>query len=511
MVALSNKRLPSVALALALTFQAPGTTALSAPSGDQPAQGCRVVKDDGSEFVDQSVQRCQDYYPAEHRCAQLSRWQGDLCGLQDRVKAVDLSGPDMIINAHRGVWGLALNDAGAATNPSYDPMTATVGGAAENSIDGLLAAFNSGFRTVEFDVFLVRQDPVFWNEKEKKYEWSLGPYGRVYVTHFTDYAGFTNYRGEQVTPKNGPGTKGYLMSTPTKDIAMVDKLKLRDRNGVVTEANLSDLRTFVAKAASLGVLVVLDIKFAKKLSQTRLLADRSAYDSVPIGLEGYQADGKTPISRCKDPDRRPQAVGPENQTLATIMTINAMLTDPGGSTRADLRHGVVLKFPQETVPCPSLLKTVMGESFDKLLFAPGPEFKGNDIAYVTEYIREWMRVGPRSVAFWDTSIQSTEHWEGKPFDAPESGVRYRDLMDYLYQTTGRRSAIWNIDPSGPGGRHGNFGMAWEHNPNTETDNRGDQNANLVFSGASHALITTDRPDIYLKLRNALKPTRPQEP
>lgn len=512
--------------ALCLALMSGETTAFAEPIGasatpaQTPTSGCVVVKDDGESFTDTSVASCHDYYPEGHACHQSPSPGLSACGLQNRMKAVDVNGVDMIINAHRGVWGLKLNDPEAATNPHFQIAKTTMGGAAENSLDGLVAAKDSGFQTVEFDVFLVRED------KAGK---PTSP-GQVYVTHFTDYRGFTSYDGEQVVPQSGiEGAAGFLMTPPSKDTAMVSKLRLKDRDGALTNATLTPLRDFVSQAAARGVLVVLDVKFAKVLKQLRPKASQDGFENTIIGFkDAYPDPTWVPIASCKadpdDPHTRQHVVADrssEDQTLATIAAINRELKDPSGKLRPDLRRWVIVKFPQSAIPCPSFLKTALGEDFEKLLFAPGPDAERpkwdgvppepNPNApisdYTTQYIAEWMRIAPRSVAFWDTTIPSNKHWQGRPFDTfDQSGrpTRYADLMDYLFRVTGRRSAIWNIDPSGPGGRHGNFGMAWEHNPNTDTDGRGDQHANLVFSGAKHALITTDRPDVYLLLRNYIK-------
>ena len=226
------------------------------PSLTAKTSGCPITKDDGTKFTDMSVSSCGDYYPPAHLCAQQNK--NPLCDLQNRIKGVDRDGIDMIVNAHRGVWGLSLNDPHAATNPRFDISKVRIGGAAENSLDGLLAAYGSGFQTVEFDVFMVRDDKT--GEKT--------PEGMVYVTHFTDYRGFTDYSEEQAIPQNGiDGAKGFLMATPAKDISKASFLHLRDRNGAVTKSTLMPLETFMSQASTLGMLVVLDVKFAKELAQ----------------------------------------------------------------------------------------------------------------------------------------------------------------------------------------------------------------------------------------------------
>ena len=396
MVLISIKRLATVVFALALTFPVVAAEVAAAdPLPDPPLTGCRIIKDDGSWFIDRSVQGCNDYYPAGHACGGPHRTIGSYaCALQDRIKGVDPAAVDMIINAHRGVWGLALNDSNAATNPQYDPLQATIGGPAENSLEGLKAASEAGFQTVEFDVFLVRQDTA------NQVGWDAG----VYVTHFTDYAGFTDYRNAQVTPKTGiEGAQGYLMATPKTELDTIKYLKLRDRDGVVTNSTLMPLRDFVTRAVQRGMLVVLDIKFAKALSQTRF--DGASYASKKIGFDGaYPSATRVAMSACRDRARNPVPLSPEDQTLRTITGINKELGDLG-DTQIDYRAWVVIKFPQSSIPCPNIVRTRLGDpDFEKLLFAPGPDANPPSssssttvFAYTTDYVQEWMSVGPRTV------------------------------------------------------------------------------------------------------------------
>ena len=122
---------------------------------------------------------------------------------------------------------------------------------------------------------------------------------------------------------------------------------------------------------------------------------------------------------------------------------------------------------------------------------------------VINYVDSWINEGRgKHVAFWDTAILSYTNWMGKPFDW--KGIKYQDLTDYLKRRSGKRSAIWAQDLSGPGGRHGNYYMTYTNYASDKNDVRGDLYSNLYLRYSKNAVITTDRPDVFLQMKAYLK-------
>ncbi|MBL4589731.1 MAG: hypothetical protein JKY11_06615 [Alphaproteobacteria bacterium] len=201
------------------------------------------------------------------------------------------------------------------------------------------------------------------------------------------------------------------------------------------------------------------------------------------------------------------------------------------------------------------------------LWAPQPDagggapFEGTDPAKAVQpYVEGWIGfmgaknlnlfdpeslleflVQGRGIAFWDTSIHSPRHWQGQPIaigssplgdldrhrlrnslcqmietlppydDRPinwpaceNRATDYLDLMDYLKVISNRRSAIWVIDPAGPLGRHGNYGMSWAQYGNNYNDHRGDIQESMAYKWGKNAVYTTDRPMTALIIRSILK-------
>lgn len=480
--------------------------------------GCTVTKDDGGTYTDSGVASCGDYYPVGHYCktaARNSAQDPNACARQDMFQAVDWNGVDMIINTHRGVWGMRLTD-NAATAADF---SMAVGGPGENSSEGVQAALAAGFHTVEYDILLARDDrdtsPVgsgdFYRET-------------VVVSHFTDLAGFTDYGtlpsahpGEtSEIPLNGKGTPGFIMGERYDSLLWTrsngspyPRLRNLHRRSLgadeITDESLETLYSFIANMGYneyQKMVVVLDPKWAKQLYQLRVPSGGGRAGNECIGFCGAYG---------KDVN---QAEGLE-LLVKTVETLRLLQQVDG----RDRFPQIIIKLPEATYPNVAAIQSALGSDFNRLLFAPQPDVSGKlSQSEVLAYIDQWLNVNSgKSVAFWDTSLRSTNHWMGKPFTV--NSVTYTDLMDYLRQKSGKRSAIWAVDPAGPGGRNGNFAFTWTQTGNSgqhlepdsngalqlvPADVRGDGVYSLVFSGSKHAVITTDRNDLFLRIRNYLK-------
>ena len=142
--------------------------------------------------------------------------------------------------------------------------------------------------------------------------------------------------------------------------------------------------------------------------------------------------------------------------------------------------------------------------FSKLQFAPSPNASENMHEYIT-WLEAWENVIPGcswcAVSFWDTTIPSRTHWLGKAFTW--GGVNYTDITDYLKKKTGKRAAIWTPDTTTPAGTSTNYSANWTNFGNSANDWKGSYFYNLAYQHSLQAVITTDRTDVWLKIRNKL--------
>lgn len=494
----SRGKPPSLRSAVACSLMAL-LAVLGPPDGVEAAEsrtqapqgaGCAITKDDGTPFLDTNVTDCGSYYVAGHSCssANAEGQRPDVCANIDMFMGVDWSGVDLIINSHRGVWGLKLTQNAATTGISQ----MTIGGAPENSIGGYEAARYAGFRSVEYDVFLAEGANI------------NGPSARPYVTHFADLAGFTDYAGPQYTPPTGKATPdgGYLMNVPK---ALADGLYLRDRNGDLTPKN--DFNKFVSLKKFLqhirdtepSMAVVLDLKYAKE---------------QVIMMPGANPENK----RMKDK----LCVGfcggyPDTESGQYVLSLIQMIVSTAKSI--NMEDNIIIKVPQISGVDVNTVINAVPNDFCKILWAPQPDAgrsanNPDNKDKILSHLTNWWTTARNQcdasskpnltspVAFWDTTIYVPEVWMGREFTY--NGAIYADLMDYLRVLSGRRSAFWTPDPSGPGGRHGNYAHSWSQYGNDPLDHRGDAVANLVFSGSTHAVVTSDRPDLIIQIREYLK-------
>lgn len=471
-------RQPARQMLLAATILAASVpiTALSAPSErglerrHATAGGCTVMQDNGRSFTDLSVGRCQDYYSKLHPCAGDVR--PGVCKNLDMFMAVNWGKMDMIINTHRGVWGLELSK-----NASIAPkFSVSVGGAPENSLAGVAGASFAGFRSVEYDIFLMRNDVEPNSSKTPV------------INHFTDLRGFTNYMGAEIIPAEGRGGSGFLMSNAWGSWGTPELLTLRDRDGNVstmTDSNFTKVETFLAKvkAGYPDMVVVFDPKYARPLTLVEPKEGGGLKNNCIgfCGDNGYPSDGRT------------------EEVLGLISAI------VGDAINSKMLDNICIKMPQmEGLDGASVEARIDKDhgagTFQKLLWAPQPDVGGRmEQKVVLDYIESWLSGNrAKAVMFWDTAITSRSNWMGAPFTI---GLNtYFDLMDYLKQVSGRRSAFWTPDPAGPGGRHGNFSGSWFQAGNDEQDMRGDVLYNLGYSYATNAVVSSDRPDQVLQVR-----------
>lgn len=441
---------------------------------------CTVTQDDGGTYTDTSVSNCGSYYPELHFCRTAARNNTNGCARLDMFFAIEWNKPDLINNTHRGVWGLQMK-ANSATSTAGMDIPATMTGAPENSISGVDGSVKAGWKTVEYDIFLARDDAGAGISA-----------GTPVIGHYTDVAAYTNYNGSYsaAIPETGKARtrSAFLMGGVLNDLG--SNTLLRDRDGVVSQNKIISLGEFIdyINTHHKDMVIVLDPKFAKTYTQTRKKTNGST-GRVCIGFCGGYYEQTA----------REESLVLLKKSVDILAAKNA-------------EHRVIFKLPQALFPYPTSILTKLGANFYQVLYAPQPDPSGRKpeadvLAYITRWTNHygWGDAG-KSVAFWDTAILSNTNWMGKSIYI--SGDKYADLTDYLKQKTSKRSAIWAQDPAGKAGRHGNYFSRFDNYAGSANDFRGDLFNNLYLRYAMNAVITTDRPDVFLGVKYYLDSVLP---
>lgn len=122
--------------------------------------------------------------------------------------------------------------------------------------------------------------------------------------------------------------------------------------------------------------------------------------------------------------------------------------------------------------------------------------EGATVGSAIAYLDDWMPVR-KQIATVEAGLYSPDHWASLCIARNESGVTtyYENLIGYVDQKMGRRSALWSVESMGDKGTFGRT-YNWKFIGNTPTDRRGNPIQTLSYSGAMRAVINTDRPDWF---------------
>jgi hypothetical protein len=138
-------------------------------------------------------------------------------------------------------------------------------------------------------------------------------------------------------------------------------------------------------------------------------------------------------------------------------------------------------------------------NFRKVLWAPILADSDNsmDPAVVKKYLDDWFAHN-EAVLYYETNFFN----DGAPLLANDyciEDVGCYNVMEYIYRMSGRRAGIFSEEPVGGKGTVNRWGSWKLKNPGA--DRRGDHLWLLKQPFFKHAVITTDRPDIWDQLND----------
>lgn len=171
-------------------------------------------------------------------------------------------------------------------------------------------------------------------------------------------------------------------------------------------------------------------------------------------------------------------------------------------------QNIVLKTQQERQYTINTMAPYLTQTYTTLdgqfLWSPitAGNAEGANLNDILAFVRAWdaATLNSKQILVYETNLFSPNYVASKPFTS--GGRTYNNLIDFVRLLTplGKRSALWSIDPAGNKGTLGRV-YNWKFIGNTPDDQRGNPLITLGYDSATHAMITTDRPDQFLALVN----------
>lgn len=142
---------------------------------------------------------------------------------------------------------------------------------------------------------------------------------------------------------------------------------------------------------------------------------------------------------------------------------------------------------------------VSEQDFNKVLWAPIIADKDNkkSSAEIKAYLDDWFCYN-ESVLYYETNF-FTDSDKLLANNYQIEGQGSYNVMEYIYKMSGRRAGIFSEEPVGGKGTVDRWGRWTIKNP--ANDRRGDHLWLLSKPFFKHAVITTDRPDVWIQLND----------
>lgn len=436
---------------------------------------CLITKDDGTQWT--APRDCLAYFDSSHYCR--SNIGDAVCQTHLGLKVPNFNGAhDVVIAPHRGLNSFTvLREIAQGEVAEYG--TLDTDDVPQNSYSSAHNAAEAGFKTVELDVVLARDD-----------DFQLLSYGTVIPTHYFDYKNFSDYGGG-VSDNPGAGI-GFVNNTEW-GIPLTSGLTMRGNwtshvNPDVTADGVITFKDFIRTLHQnhLGVVVQVDPKQITSLQKTVVRGDGTTYQQCVWFCNGQY-------------DKAFQ----KEEYLEVMKKVLDDLKE------LRLEHVVVIKVAQTLTPdgFDAMWNELVSHGAGKVMWAPSPAVTSNN--FTQQQVLDWLHTwgtgspwGPYNlISFIDTGLKS--NWAGNPF--MRDSVSYSDFTDYAKRVFNRRVSLWMTDPSSRYGSKPRFFAGNSYFGNPTADNiLGDWFYNFNrFQYSKQAMFTTDRPDVFAQFRYAL--------
>lgn len=115
---------------------------------------------------------------------------------------------------------------------------------------------------------------------------------------------------------------------------------------------------------------------------------------------------------------------------------------------------------------------------------------------ICNFIANWENKAGENVAYYETDFMRSDDCMLQPF--VRNNIDYKNMLHYIYATTGRRSGVFSEEPAGPRGCVNRWGD-WDIK-NTQRDLRTDPYVLLTLPYGNIMVVTTDRADVWKQIK-----------
>ena len=386
----------------------------------------------------------QNDYASSHDC---NKDDTGVCEELNKVRKIpDLNKTDVIIQAHRGVWG----------KPNTNQ---------ENTFGAMLASKNKGYKLLESDIMPIAVS----NYTNPGNTSTFGVPNGLAAFHDFVLKRYTN------------STSGFIFNR-TQD--QLSKLSLKKpRSESLGNEKILFFDTKINYAASNNLIVCVDMKNLESKGQGEKCTELCEWQTQERKNISLYNNLKYAINTA-----------PENNLKNIVIKTYAKYDD----LKAALTKG---------------LNPVSVTRFDKVLWAPliagNPQWEGTngnyDVNKIQKFLDDWFAHN-ESVLYYETNFFND--FDNKTsvmlndlfcFLDSDGNNKCTNVMEYIYNMTGRRAGIFSEEPVGGKGTVNRWGKWSIKNP--VSDRRGDHLWLLKQPFFKHAVITTDRPDQWDQLND----------
>ena len=370
-----------------------------------------------------------------------------VCAELNKVRSIpDLNKTDVIIQAHRGIWG----------KPNTNQ---------ENTIGAMIAAKNKGYKLLESDIMPIAVS----NYTNPGNTSTFGVPG--------DLAAFHDF----VLKRYTSASSGFIFNN--------------------TRSFLSGLSLKKPRSESLGT---------EKIMFFNELINYAANNNLIVCVDMKNLESKGQGGSCTE------LCNWQTQERKNISLYNNLKYAINSTPEAKLKNIAIktyAKYDDLKAALTTGSNAVSVAKFDKILWAPliagNPQWEGTngnyDVNKIQKFLDDWFAHN-ESVLYYETNFfndfdnkTSVMLNDSFCFLDSDGNNKCGNVMEYIYNMTGRRAGIFSEEPVGGKGTVNRWGKWGIKNP--VSDRRGDHLWLLKQPFFKHAVITTDRPDQWNQLKD----------
>lgn len=374
-----------------------------------------------------------------------------VCAELNKVRNIpDLTKTDVVIQAHRGIWG----------KPNTNQ---------ENTMGAMIAAKIAGYKLLESDIMPIK------------------------VKDGGNYINSTSGKPEDLACFHD-----FILSRYTSETNVNYKIYNRDKN------QLKALSLKEPRSESLGT---------EKIMMFDELVDYAVNNDLIVCVDMKNLESKGQGSSCTELCNWQTQ---ERKNISLYHNLKFAINSTDDSKLKNIAIKTYANYKDLKTALTTGLNPVSESKFNKVLWAPliagGSQWEKTggvngeyDEEKIQKFLDDWFAHN-ESVLYYETNFfndydNKTSVMLNNVFCFLDStgAEKCVNVMEYIYLMTGRRAGIFSEEPVGGKGTVNRWGKWGIKNP--KTDRRGDHLWLLKHPFFKHAVITTDRPNIWDQLKD----------